>query len=80
MAAEATLHVIVARALRVPVASIFDESSPETLRRWDSLSHLDLMTEIEEAYGVTFSTADMVRAQSVGQIRRLLREKGIEVD
>jgi hypothetical protein len=38
------------------------------------------MTEIEEAYGVVFSTADMVRAQSVGQIRLLLREKGIEVD
>ncbi len=79
MAAEATLHEIVARALRVPVASIFDESSPETLRRWDSLSHLDLMTEIEEAYGVQFSTADMVRVRSVRQIRDLLREKGIDV-
>jgi acyl carrier protein len=78
--AEEGLHEVVARALRVPAASVSDESSPATLRRWDSLHHLDLMTEIEQAYGVVFSTADMVRAQSVGQIRRLLREKGIEVD
>ena len=78
--AKATLHEVVARALRVPATSVSDESSPATLRRWDSLHHLDLMTEIEEAYGVRFSTADMVRAQSVGEIRRLLRERGIEVD
>ncbi len=78
--AEVRLHEVVARALRVPVASVSDETSPATLRRWDSLHHLELMTEIEEAYGVQFSTADMVRAQSVGQIRHLLREKGIEAD
>jgi acyl carrier protein len=78
--AKAKLHEVVARALRVPATSVSDESSPATLRRWDSLHHLDLMTEIEEAYGVRFSTADMVRAQSVGQIRHLLREKGLEVD
>jgi acyl carrier protein len=77
--AEVRLHEVVARALRIPATSVSDESSPATLRRWDSLHHLDLMTEIEEAYGVTFSTADMVRAQSVGHIRVLLREKGIEV-
>jgi acyl carrier protein len=78
--AETRLHQVVARALRIPATQVSDESSPATLRRWDSLHHLDLMTEIEEAYGVQFSTADMVRAQSVGQIRHLLREKGIEVD
>jgi acyl carrier protein len=74
------LHEVIARALNVPVASIADESSPETLRRWDSLRHLDLMTAIEDAYGVRFSTAEIVRAKSVGDIRRLLRDKGLEVD
>jgi acyl carrier protein len=80
LAAKVKLHEVVARALRVPATSVSDESSPETLRRWDSLHHLELMTEVEEAYGVRFSTADMVRARSVGHIRDLLREKGIDVD
>jgi acyl carrier protein len=77
--AEPVLHEVVARHLRVPTASISDETSPETLPRWDSLSHLDLMTAIEGAYGIQFSTADMLLAKSVGAIRRLLREKGLEV-
>jgi acyl carrier protein len=74
------LHEVVARVLKVPVASVADESSPETLRRWDSLRHLDLMTAVEDAYGVRFSTAEIVRAKSVGDIRCLLRDKGLEVD
>ncbi len=74
------LHEVVARALRVPVASVTDASSPETLRSWDSLSHLDLISEIEEAYDVRFSTGDILKAKSVADVRRLLREKGLEVD
>jgi acyl carrier protein len=74
------LHDVVARILKVPAASISDTTSPDTLPRWDSLKHLDLMTGIEDAYGVRFSTAAIVRARSVGEIRTLLREKGLEVD
>ena len=74
------LHDVVARILRVPAASVSDDTSPETLPRWDSLKHLDLMTGIEEVYGVRFSTADIMHAKSVGHVRRLLREKGLAVD
>jgi acyl carrier protein len=59
---------------------VTDASSPETLRSWDSLSHLDLISEIEEAYDVRFSTGDILKAKSVAAVRRLLREKGLEVD
>jgi acyl carrier protein len=78
--ASPALHSVVARALNVAAASVSDESSPETLRRWDSLSHLDLMNTIEDAYAIRFSTAEIMRAKSVGDIRRLLREKGVVVD
>lgn len=74
------LRDVVARILKVSIASVSDETSPETLPRWDSLSHLDLMTGIEDAYGIRFSTAEIVRAKSVGEVRRLLREKGLEAD
>jgi acyl carrier protein len=73
------LHEVVARALNVPVAQITDATSPETLRRWDSLRHLDLMTSIEDAYDVRFSTGEISRATSVLEIRRLLGEKGLTV-
>ncbi len=77
--ASRVLHEVIARALNVAATSVSDDSSPETLRRWDSLRHLDLMNTVEDAYDVRFSTAEIMRATSVGEIRRLLREKGVEV-
>lgn len=74
------LHDVVARALKVPAASITDASSPETLRGWDSLSHLDLISEIEDAYAARFSTGEIMRVKSVADLRQLLRAKGLEVD
>jgi acyl carrier protein len=38
------------------------------------------MTAIEDAYSVRFSTAEILRAKSVGEVRQLLREKGLKVD
>lgn len=70
------LEAVVARALRVAESSITDDSSPETLRRWDSLSHLDLMTAVEEAFAIQFTPAEMMQARTVGDIRRMLRDKG----
>jgi acyl carrier protein len=78
--ASLRLSDVIARALNVPPESVSDASSPETLRRWDSLRHLDLLNTIEDAYGVRFSTAEIMRANSVGDIRKLLREKGVETD
>jgi acyl carrier protein len=74
----ASLHQVVARALNVKDVS--DETSPETQRKWDSLRHLDLMNTIEDEFGVRFSTAEIMQARSVGDIRRLLREKGKNVE
>jgi acyl carrier protein len=77
--ASAALHQVIARALNVAAGVVADDTSPETLRRWDSLRHLDLMTAVEDAYGVRFSTGEILRATSVAEIRRLLKEKGVDV-
>ncbi len=77
--ASHVLHEVIGRALKVAPASISDASSPDNLRRWDSLRHLELMNTVEDAYGVRFSTAEILRARSVADIRRLLQEKGVDV-
>lgn len=76
--AESALHEVVARALHAAVDSVGNATSAATLRR-GSLRHLDLMTAVEDAYDVRFSTAEIPRATSVSAIRRLLRENGVDV-
>lgn len=76
--AEKSLAAVIAGVLGVATTAIAEDSSPETLRRWDSLSHLDLMTAVEDAFSIRFTAAEMMQARTVGDIRRLLREKGAE--
>ena len=47
---------------------------------WDSLNHINLVTAIEEEFGVQFSTEVMDQIKSVEAIRNELRKLGIVFD
>jgi acyl carrier protein len=72
---ESSLHSVVAEVFRVPVAEVTDELSPDTLDDWDSLSHLRLVTALEEAFDVKFENAEIMDMASVGAIREMLERK-----
>lgn len=58
-------------------APLRDEDGPGTLADWDSLAHLKLLTAIEKNYHVTFDPDERSRAASLGDLKALLREKGV---
>ncbi len=63
---------IAARIFKVPVNSISDDSSPETVESWDSLGHLQLILALEEEFGVHFSVDEIGTMQSIGSILTVL--------
>jgi len=52
----------------VDLESVSSESSPETIEQWDSVQHLNLMLEVESAFGVAFSPEDMANIHSIGDL------------
>lgn len=72
------LNELMARVLREPVANLVDESSPDTIKGWDSFNHIQLMVALEETYRVRFSTVEMDSMKTVGAVKETLRRKGIE--
>ncbi|HTW69495.1 MAG TPA: acyl carrier protein [Acetobacteraceae bacterium] len=68
---------LIAGTLGLPPAEITEVSDMRNTRRWDSLRHVMLMTELEGSYGITFSDKEMFEAISVAQIRVLLERHGI---
>jgi acyl carrier protein len=71
-----TLEELVSKVLREPVAKLNDDSSRKTIRRWDSMSHVDLMAAIESTFGVQFSTTEVLEMESLGKIKEFLRARG----
>jgi acyl carrier protein len=42
---------------------------------WDSLSHIRLVLEVQKAFGVKFSAAQMANLKNVGELAELVRSK-----
>lgn len=66
------LHEIVARALILDPSQVTDELQYNSIPEWDSVAHMALIAELEDAYNVMLDTDDIVAMSSVGRIREIL--------
>ena len=58
----------------VSLDEINDDSSPDSLDKWDSLSHLKLVMAIESEFNVKLSPEDSMDMLSVKLIRMILED------
>lgn len=65
---EKRTRIIFADLFGIPEDSITEESSADSIENWDSLQHLNLVTGVEEAFGVTLSDEDVVEMLSFGLV------------
>lgn len=73
-----TLEDVFSKILREPVAKLSDETSQKSLRKWDSLRHIEIVSAVEKAFGVSFSTQEVIGLNTLGKFREALRAKGKE--
>ncbi|MCE3007297.1 MAG: acyl carrier protein [Bacteroidetes bacterium] len=43
---------------------------------WDSLNHMTMIQAVEKAFGVKFKLKEITKMQNVGDMARLIEEKG----
>jgi acyl carrier protein len=61
-----------------PDIIISESMSPKDIKKWDSLNHVILISEIEKAFNIRFELQDMLESRDVGAIcRTILRLKTI---
>lgn len=77
---EAKLKAIVSGILGVSEVDIHDDLSTTDVDTWDSLNHINLITAVEEEFGIQFPTESMDRMKSVGLIKKDLSALGIDFD
>lgn len=49
----------------IPIAEINDDASTDSIEKWDSLGHLNLMISLEGEFGVSFSDEDFMSLTSL---------------
>ena len=66
-----------AEGLRVDASGLNEETSPQNTPQWDSLAAMALVALLEDSFGVRLSTRDIMKMNSIGAARSVLRAKGI---
>ena len=52
-----------------------DELSANDVDNWTSLTHMLIMTKVEETFGITFKLKELKKLQNVGDMITMLEEK-----
>ena len=61
---------ILARVFAVDPATIHEGFGPDDAPLWDSLNHLNMITEVEEAFGVMFPMEEIETMRSYEEVVR----------
>ena len=74
------LYSIIAKVMDIPLSSINDESSPETIESWDSFNSYVLLDELESEFNTEFTIDEVVETKNVSDIKKYLKIHGIELN
>ena len=60
-----------------PSISLTDDTTADDIPQWDSLQHVVLLFNLEQTFGVQFAGSEVEHLGNVGDLKRLLKEKGV---
>jgi acyl carrier protein len=63
--------------LQMRASEITDDLTMKNVDAWDSLKHMELIVALEQSFDVQLSFDEIVAMQSVSEIKRVLRERGV---
>ena len=65
---------VVSNIMGVSLREVDENSSPDTLEKWDSLQHMNLILALEEEFGVQFTDSQIVDMLNVQLIIMTVEE------
>lgn len=71
------LRSILAEILRISEGDVSDDIAIHTTPSWNSLTHIELILMIEEAFKIQLAEDEIVAMRSVGEIRKILHKRSV---
>ncbi len=73
---EKLIHAF-SEALAVPLETIKDDLAYQSISEWDSITHMILISQLEDTFGVAIDTDDVIDLSSVGKAKEILAKYNI---
>ncbi|HPN36290.1 MAG TPA: acyl carrier protein [bacterium] len=68
---------IISQLMNVPLDQVHEHSSPETIAKWDSFQHMNLILALEEEFNIKFGDEEIMQMGNAGVIVKSLQSKGV---
>ena len=75
---EEKLKQVLADIFGIDAATVDETTSVDTVERWDSLNHLNLVLALEQQFNVTLTEEQTVEILNYPLIKVVLEEHGVE--
>lgn len=73
------LNALFAERFQIAAADVTDSLSPKDVPEWDSMNFLLFIVDVEERYGISLSMDEVLNSQTLGDIRKALQSKSVNV-
>ncbi len=72
-----TFDSTVSKVFKIKPEDISDTMTSKDIPDWDSMNYLLFIAELEKEFSISFTMDEVLGANSLGDIRKLLQSKGI---
>jgi len=69
-----TIQDIARRVFESPDLVLTDETTANDVDKWDSLTHITFIVEVEKRFGLKFRNAEIARLQCIGDLKKLVEK------
>jgi acyl carrier protein len=71
---ESRVKKVISNVFLIDESQITDDLSPDTLTQWDSIGHLNLITGLEEEFGIIYSEDQIVEMLNLKLVYEVTKE------
>ena len=74
------LRDVVSKVFGIDKDEVTEELEYQSIPSWDSINHLELVTELESEFNVEFEMDDIIAMESIAKIREILLSLNANLD
>lgn len=71
---EERVKKVIANVFNLDISDISESTSPDSLKKWNSLGHMNLILALEEEFNITFNDEQVIEIRSYPLIVCIIKE------
>jgi len=75
---EQKLKTVMADVFEISPDKIDESTTMDSIEEWDSLKHIELLSTVEEKFGIELEMEELIEMITFDDIKRILTSKGIK--